>query len=414
MELLVILLVFLVITRVLGEISLLLGQAELIGELCAGITIGILIHSFPTELSMFQNITTDPTFNVLTEFGIIFLMLYGGVSLKAKELAEVSINSLAVSICGLILPLLSGFALAWAFIPEGDLKFTQCLFVGTALSITAIPVSIRVLIDLGKLDTLMGKTIVAAAIIDDVLSLIVLAFLTGMLRNNGLPNWETIPIILGSCVLFFFITYILGKILFSKSFKFMSKLKSEEIHFSILLISCVSLGILAELLHLHYIMGAFVTGLLFDEQVVGPKVYKHVKEKLSAITFGLFVPIFFASIGIHLDISAILNVPLFLFLLLVVAFASKLIGAGVPAYILGMSKVDSAAIGIGMCGRGAVELIVADIALKGGLFEGADPTTTVVGNLFSAIVFVSIVTTMATPFVMKWLFYQSSKKEKND
>ncbi len=106
----------------------------------------------------------------------------------------------------------------------------------------------------------------------------------------------------------------------------------------------------------------------------------------------------------HLDVSAISTIPTFLALLIAVAFLTKLIGAGLPAYLLGLSRRDSWAVGVGMSARGAVELIIADIALRAGLFTAPDPPPPIVANLFSAIVIVAVTTTLIMPFALKWIF----------
>ena len=137
-----------------------------------------------------------------------------------------------------------------------------------------------------------------------------------------------------------------------------------------------------------------------------------MKKRTSAVTLGFLAPLFFASIGMHLDLSAVRQIPVFLALLIIVAFLTKLVGAGLPAYLVGLSKRDACAVGVGMSARGAVELIVADIALHAGLFDKPDPPPAIVANLFSAIVIVAIVTTVATPFALKRVFGQKSPSDR--
>jgi Kef-type K+ transport system membrane component KefB len=405
-ELLVILLVLLLLTRTFGEVAHRLGQPPLLGELIAGITLGMLAHAFADSIPILGGLPDNPVFIALTDLGIFFLMLYGGVELRASKLAEGSSRSFVIALGGLMLPLAVGFGLAWAFLPDSSLKPAQCLFVGTAIAITAVPVSIRVLLDLGKLESMAGKTIVAAAIIDDVLSLSLLALLTGILGAGRFSGFTGMIMLLGSIVLFFAITIAVGRFIVPRMGRVVRSLKTAEFEFTSLLLAALAFAVLAELLNLHFVLGAFVAGLLFERRIAGGEVYDEVKKRVSAITLGFLAPIFFASIGIHLDLSAVTSIPGFLLLLIAVAYVTKLIGAGLPAYYMGLSKRDSLAVGVGMSARGVVELIIANIALRAGLFALPDPPPPHVANLFSAIVIMAVVTTTTTPFALKWVFAQ--------
>jgi Kef-type K+ transport system membrane component KefB len=130
---------------------------------------------------------------------------------------------------------------------------------------------------------------------------------------------------------------------------------------------------------------------------------------MSGITRGFLAPIFFVSVGLHLDLSAISHVPGFVVVLILIAFVSKLVGSGLPAYWVGLSKRESMMVGIGMSGRGAVELIVAGVALEAGLFLQPHPTPAIVESLYSAIVIMALVTTLVTPIFLRWLATSPNK-----
>ncbi|MEJ2722598.1 MAG: cation:proton antiporter, partial [bacterium] len=155
--------------------------------------------------------------------------------------------------------------------------------------------------------------------------------------------------------------------------------------------------------------GAFVAGLFFGRRTIKPEVYEDVKSKVSAITTGFLAPIFFASIGMHLDLAAVGAVPGFLILLIVIAFASKLIGAAVPAILIGFGKRTALAVGIAMSSRGAVELIVAGVAKRAGLFDVANGQSPIVENMFSTIVIVAIVTTIIVPVGLRMVLKPGSE-----
>jgi Kef-type K+ transport system membrane component KefB len=255
------------------------------------------------------NLTENPVFLAITDLGVFFLMLHGGVEMRPNELAKASLTSFIIATCGLLLPLSIGFALGWWFLPESGYKVAQCLFVGTALSITAVPVAIRVLMDLGQLESRVGKIIVSAALFDDVLSLVILAILTAMARTGEYPEVAGLLVLGVKILLFFAITFVIGQFVFPRIGKLINRFHADEFELSVLLIVAMSFAWLAEMLDLHFILGAFVAGLFFGRRAVGRATYEDVKKKVSGITTGFLAPIFFASIGLHLDLSAVTAIP---------------------------------------------------------------------------------------------------------
>jgi Kef-type K+ transport system membrane component KefB len=178
----------------------------------------------------------------------------------------------------------------------------------------------------------------------------------------------------------------------------------EEFEFSFLILAGLTFSVLAEALSMHFLIGAFLAGLFFVRQTIDVETYDDVFRKVSALTHGFFAPVFFASIGIHLEGGALLRAPFFLAALVLIATAGKLLGAGLPARLGGLSTRDSVAIGVGMNARGAVELIVADVAFRAGLFSVPEPPDPIVASLYSAVVITAIVTTLATPIALKALY----------
>ena len=147
-----------------------------------------------------------------------------------------------------------------------------------------------------------------------------------------------------------------------------------------------------------------MAGMFFHPKVVDEATYERVEQQMSGLTRGFLAPIFFVSVGFHLDFSSVGQVPGFVVALTLLALASKLIGSGIPAYWAGFSKKESLLVGVGMSGRGAVELIIAGVALEAGLFLQPDPPGVIVQSLFSAIVIMAIVTTVATPIALRFLW----------
>lgn len=404
MELLYILLVLLVVARLFGEIAERLQLPPLMGELIAGLALGLVGHYYSELFPVLARVPEEEVFHSITDLAIFFLMLLAGTELHPRELANVSKKAIAVAVGGMIFPLAIGYVLGWYFLPESDYKLAQALFIATALSITAVPVSVRVLMDLGKLNTSVGQTIVSAAVFDDVISLVLLAVLTAVIQSGDLPGLTAVAWLGGKIILFFVIAISIGLYVFPRVGKRIRSFSAEEFEFSALLIAALAYSFLAETLGLHFILGAFLAGLFFVHRTIDPQVYRLIRSRLHTFTAGLFAPLFFASIGMQLDLSATTVVPLFVILLIIVAFVGKILGAGLPAYWVGYNRRDSLAIGMGMSARGAVELIIAGIALEAGLFEHPKPTPPEVQYLFSAVVIMAIVTTLATPVFLKWIF----------
>ncbi|MEX2353413.1 MAG: cation:proton antiporter, partial [Gammaproteobacteria bacterium] len=378
MEFLYILLVILVVTRAFGEIALRFQQPALIGNLVGAILLGLVVHQFEGMFPVLSELTDNDTFTVIADLGVFFLMLVAGLEMHPKELFEASTKALLVALAGLLAPLATGLLLAWYFIPASEWKTAQVMFVGTALAITAIPVAVNVLMDLGQLHTRAGKIIISAAIFDDILGLILLAILTALIASGETFTASNFIILLGRVTLFFIIVTLLGWYVLPVLSRWLKHAKIEKMEFSLLLVTGLGFALIAELLHLHYILGAFMAGLFFTHRTFGTNVYKHVMENTHAITAGFLAPFFFASIGLHLDLSALLVIPGFVLLLVFLAMISKFLGAGLAAWWVGLRKKDAAGVGFGMSARGAVELIIADIALRAGLFNQPDPPPPVV------------------------------------
>ena len=209
--------------------------------------------------------------------------------------------------------------------------------------------------------------------------------------------------LLGKVALFFAVTIPVGLYLFPILGRYFKYLHFPEVDFSMLLIAALVYAIFAELMDLHFILGAFLAGMFFHPKVVDEDIYERVEKQMSGITHGFLAPIFFVSVGLNLDFSAVSQVPGFVLVLIIVAIASKLVGSGLPAYWLGHSKREAVIVGVGMSGRGAVELIVAGVALEAGLFLQPSPVPTIVDSLFSAIVIMALVTTVLTPILLRYL-----------
>lgn len=391
------LLILILATRFLGEVFERLGQPASIGEIVTGVLLAV-VATFPYAHPLLANLPQSPFLETAAEYGIFFLLLFAGIEMQPRELTSGSTKSLAIALGGAIVPLVSGFVLAWVFLPDTPLKLAQASLVGVALSISAIPVSVRVLHELGLLHTTVGTTIVSAAVLDDIIGIFLMAFVLGIVETGTFLGPLQIAVLTGSVVVFFAVTVFVGVYLTPRMLLAIRDFRIPEPEISVLLIIAFGFSFLAEFLGLNFILGPIMAGLFFDPRRVGEATYKRVKESVKTATDGLLAPLFFASIGARLDLGAFTAIPVFMSALLLVAIIGKLLGASLPARAMGFSTRQSVAIGVGLNGRGAVELIIASIALEAGIFDHADPT---VSSLFSALVIIAVVTTLLTPLGLR-------------
>ena len=205
------LLILLVVTRICGEAAERLGQPALVGELVSGILLGLFVTNvFPDAVPAISGDGLNEVFLALVDLGVFFLMLYAGVEMNPADLAEESGKSFVIALGGVLVPFSAGFSLGWYWLPESDYLLAQSFFLGTALAITAIPVAVTVLIDLDMLHTRPGKFIVSAAIIDDIIGIVLLAVLTGLIETGETPGLASFAVLVGKIGVFFLIAWIVG------------------------------------------------------------------------------------------------------------------------------------------------------------------------------------------------------------
>lgn len=401
MHLLYILLILLLVTRACSEIAVRFKQPSLVGELLGGVLLGILFANFADSSSVLAAVDTDETFQAVLDLAVFFLMLLAGIEMLPGELARAAGRSAPIAIVAMLVPLGLGIALGWWWLPESNWKIAQALFIGVALAITAVPVAVKVLLDLGQLQTRLGQVVVASAVIDDVLSLVLLAVLTSLITAGDTLTAGMLLIIGVNVLLFFAIAWALGRFLLPWLGARVRAWDLEHAEFSLLIIFGLALSVLAEMLSMHFLIGAFAAGVFFTRNVVGEDLHEKLTVRVDAVTMGFLAPVFFASIGMHLNLDAVTEAPLFLFLLLTAAIAGKVLGGGLVARATGFSTRHSLAIGAALNARGAVEIIIADIAFRAGLFDHPDPPPPAIEYLFSAIVIVAIITTLMSPIILR-------------
>ena len=404
MEIFLQILVVLILARLFGEAAERLGQSASVGELLAGIALalaGLYLAPLTPWLSGLAELQESAVLAHLGTLGIFFLVLMAGIEMQPKEIAETSKAAFLVALGGMLVPLAAGCGFGWLILPEGPLKVPQALVIGVAMSITAIPATVKVLSEFDLLHSKLGETVVAAAVFDDVFGLFLLAVVTAVVQTGSLPDLGSALWLLGKIALFFAITIALGVHIYPRVSRGLKQMQADALELSALVIAALAYGLLAELLGMHWILGAFVAGLYFESARVGAAAYRDIRVTVAAITGGVLGPFFFVSIGLTVELEAIAAVPLVLGALIVLAFAGKALGAGLTARMAGLPGPAALAAGVAMTSRGAVELVVLSVAYEAGVFAVADGDAAVVRHLFSALVIMALANTFLMPLALR-------------
>jgi Kef-type K+ transport system membrane component KefB len=409
-EIFIQILVVLVLARLFGEVAERLGQSASVGELLAGIVLalgGLYLASLTPWLA---DLPDNAVLGYLSNLGIFFLVLMAGIEMEPKEIAETSKEAFLVALGGMLVPLAAGCAVGWLIVPDSPLKIPQILVVGVAMSITAIPATVKVLSEFGLLHSKLGETIVAAAVFDDVFGLFLLAVVTAAVQTGNLPDLGTALWLLGKIAVFFAITTALGAHIYPRVSRGLKQMQADALELSALVIAALAYGILADLLGMHWILGAFMAGLYFGGARVGEAVYRDIKLTVAAITGGVLGPFFFVSIGLSVELEAVVAVPAILCALIVIAFAGKTIGAGLSARLAGLPWPAALAVGVGMTSRGAVELVVLQVAYEAGVFAAGEGDGAFVRHLFSALVIMALANTFLMPVTLRAVLRRQGRK----
>lgn len=393
-ELFISVVIILVATRLLGEFSQRLRLPPLVGELAAGIIIG------PYVLNL---VTPNQSLNVISDLGVFFLMLLAGLQMDPREIRKAGLRGGILAVIAFSLPYVGGFGIAALF----GLGIVQSMFVGLLLSITAVPVSTIVLMQFGILETKLGNTVITAAVINDIFSLVVLSIVLQLHGANGAEvNIMETTINSVIKILLFIGGIFLVDILFRKAnvwlqrrgTYFFEKLHTKEAAFGILLISTILVSVIAQVvIGLHFIIGTFFSGLIVYKEIIRKENFERVYGIISAISFGFFAPIFFAVIGININIDSIANNLPFFIVLAIVAVITKVGGGYIGSRLTKFSKDECWAIAFLMNGRGMVELVIASIGYSSGIIDS---------TIFSITVTIGWATTilapiLSRPYVMK-------------
>jgi len=375
-QLLVELFVMLGGAKLLAEIFARLRQPTVVGEILAGVLIG------PQVLRL---VAPSETSHVLAELGVIFLLFNVGLETKPASILKVGRMALVVAVLGVAVPMLCGWALMMAW----DHNNIEALFTGTAMVATSVGITARVLGDMGLLDATAARIILGAAVIDDILGLLVLAAVSSAAK--GEVDVMQIAATAGLAIGFVGAVAFLGAPVLTRAAPHFHKLRSGNETFVIAIVLCFGLAYAAAYIGVAAIIGAFLAGMALAEAVEGNhEVHQQVRGATEFL-----VPFFLVNIGMQLDLK-VFSEPQTLALALVMtllAVLSKLVGCGLGARSLGVRGAMQ--VGVGMVPRGEVGIVVAQIGLAVGV---------VTEQLFGAVLFMACATTLIAPPLIRPLF----------
>lgn len=380
------------LARTLGEGFKLLHQPAIVGELLGGVILGpaVLGALFP---SLFTSIFPPAEMqwkmlNGITWLSALLLLLVAGMEVDLRIVRRVGRAAISTGICGVAVPFLLGLLLAY-FIPESLLVASAsrnlfALFLATALSISAIPVIARILMDLNLLKTDVGLIILAAGMFNDLIGWIILSVILGALGGQT-HIWAATGGRLFSITLFYLFCLTIGPRLVHFLLDRAEKLVPGPMT---LLSGSIALGLLCgaltQAMGIHVIFGSFMAGIMAGQS---PRLSQFTRETILNFIFAVFSPIFFASAGLKLNLFGVTHYPGSMGLILLVACLGKFAGGGLGAFLGGMNRREALSVGIGMNARGAMEIIVATVGLQAGVISP---------EIYSMLVIMAMVTSLMT------------------
>ena len=374
----------LVLAKLLGEAMERLGQPAILGELAAGIVLGSHLLGpvlFGKPLYDIESIA------FLGEVGAIFLLFSAGyMEVDLKRLMRMGKESLIVALPGVAVAFIAGFIIGNYF----GYGLIGNLFLGLALSITSIGVTVRTLMDLGRLQTDYGMIVLGTAIIDDILSLFILAILVSMAQPHATLTPLGVSVILFKVIAFFAGSALFAIFLLKPLARGISRFIVAEARLGIMLGVILFFSLMANVTGLHMIIGAFTAGMILALQPDFKT--KDIEYKVNGLAYGLFIPLFFAILGTRIDFTALIHGGKLAMGIILVAILGKILGGFIGGRIIRYTSIKSLVIGIGLIPRTGVELVVISIALGAGIIDQ---------KVFTAIVAMVAVTVILTPLLLK-------------
>lgn len=367
----------LIVAKLFGYLTVRLGFPAALGQLIGGILIG------PSILNL---VGFDEAVKLLADLGVVMLLFLAGLETDVEEFKHVGIPAFIIAALGVLIPFVLGYvgAMAWGY------SSVQAMFLGGVLTATSVGLTTSILMEMKKLRTRVGTTILASAVVDDVLGIIVLTILVGI-NTRGSVYFEDLLIILGEVVIYFGIGLLIGNPAVKEALKVSERITLPETVTAFAIAIMLIFAYLAEQFQIAGITGAYLAGLL----VASTDEAKEVDRKFMTIGYSLFIPVFLVSIGIESDVRVLAHAGTFALIYAILAIVGKIVGCGFGAFISKFRPIEALQVGVGMIPRMEVALIMANVALNEGAFDS---------GTFSIPVTMVLVTTIVTPFLLKWAF----------
>lgn len=396
--------------RLLGEFAQRLGQPAVVGEILAGILLGpSVVSSLVPALGAWIVPQTDVQgylLEVISLVGAIFLLLITGLETDLALVRRHARTAIGVSYGGILVTFTSGFLLG-QYLPDfllgdPDERLVFALFVATAMSISAIPVIAKVLMDLNLMRRDIGQTIIAAGMSDDTTGWILLSVVAGLAAGEAITAGSVLAIV-GSVLGFLVLSFTLGHWLVKRLLDYVQdEVISQDRLLTLVVVLTFTWGAITQALNLEAVLGAFVMGILFGQM---PRLPDHVHHQLESIALGVFSPIFFAVAGLKVNLLNLLEPQLLLITLLVIFIATmgKVIGTYFGARVIGgRDHWTALSFGAGLNARGAMEIIIATIGLSLGILSQ---------DMFSIIVVMAMATSLMAPTALRYVLQKVEPEE---
>ncbi|MCQ2575981.1 MAG: cation:proton antiporter [Treponema sp.] len=397
--------VIVMVAKFFGLFARKIGIPEVAGMIVAGLLLRFIpwFHNFGGVETNLLYDGANKFISELAEIGVILIMFSAGLSTNLKSLIKSGGKATAIACAGVFVPLIFGTIMSlffFGFDGFGTQNFYKAMFIGTILTATSVSISVAVLKEFGKIKTDVGQTIVSAAIIDDVIGIIVLTIVLGVSSGDG--GWKEYLMIIVKTILFFVCAIAIGFAIY-KLFQWYDTKhpRSHRIPIYALGIALIFAYCAERFFGIADITGAYIAGIV----LCSLQDASYMESKIDINSYMLFSPIFFASIGLKTDLSGMtLNLLWFAIAFVIIGCISKIIGCGGISKALGYTWKESYQIGLGMMVRGEVALIVATKGLSIGLIES---------KYFTAVILLIIVSSMLVPVLLKRAFMGKKPKDDN-
>ncbi|RSD33606.1 MAG: sodium/proton-potassium antiporter GerN, CPA2 family [Methanohalophilus sp.] len=386
MEFLFQILIILLSARLLSEVSERVGMPGILGEILAGILLGITVLEI-----------TD-TISSVAQLGVIFLLFIAGYKeVHIDDLKASSKKAIIATVFQILIAFIAGFGLGYFF----GLGNLESLVLAVAFSPTSIGVTVKTLLDMNYLSSKPGSMMLSSAIFDDIISIFLVSIVSTMAQHNSILSPIQFLTLIGKLIVFVGVMYFLSRYVLSRLFGYVRKMHARESVFATVILVALFSAYFAEVMGLHAVIGAFVGGVMLSNIPVAK--IEDVQSKVSGLAYGMLTPVFFVYIGMSVDPTSLGAAGIFTVLIVVFGLLGKLVGGFVGAKTVGFNFYESLIFGAGVMPRAEVTLVTISIGREMGIIGE---------EIFSAVVLLAAVSIFVAPILLKFAI-QKDKENKN-